>query len=130
MPDIMAAPLKSDARRKIASLCVDTPRSVGDLAAALDRPDGAIRPTINKMVDAGILRSTQLPQRRARGYVVAPAWRGIATKLVNEPRAPGALVPEARLVHVRGTLDALAVALSDISEQPVFAWAARLGAEQ
>ena len=130
MAENMDKALRSNVRRKIARLCAHDPRSVGDLAAALGRPDGAIRPTVNKMVEAGVLRTTTLPERRAQGYVVAPAWQPAVRELARELRTAGTLTPTARLIHVRGPLDTLAVALSDVSEHRAFAWAARPAAER
>jgi hypothetical protein len=100
------------------------------MAAALNKPDGAVRPTMRKLVDAGVLREVALPNRRAVGYEVAPAWRSLVAESEFEPRQPVGLAEGTRLLEVSGDLGALAVELANASDARAFGWAARVDVER
>jgi hypothetical protein len=128
MPDNMAgAPdgkVDNPIRRQIAISCTDRARSIGDVARELGKPDGAIRPTFHRMLREGILVEADLPDRRAQGYILAPAWK--SADLQSPTANPGQLERGGRLVRVRGQLDILTVGLGEVSDEPGFLWAARV----
>lgn len=120
--------LRSRIKREIVLECADKAKSVGDVASALGRPDGAVRGGFMSLLEEGIIEPAPLPgDRRARGFKVARDYRALVDALRVRPEEVGRLRDDGYLVTVTGPrISNLLPILSDVSEARHFVWAARM----
>lgn len=123
--------LTSTRQVEVCRLCADRPRSVDELADAMDMAGGgAIDATVKRLarrdalVEGGFGPARGTRKRGARLWAMAPEWQpDLAVALAR--RAPGRVAAGTELVIV--PIAALSAATEIVAESPTeFAWAARL----
>jgi DNA-binding Lrp family transcriptional regulator len=130
-PDDSAKQVLSARRTEVAVLCDEEPRTVGELARAMDMKPGAVRPTVYRMSEDGILRAAghrpDAGQRRGgKLWILDPTWRGAVTAAQArlKPRAP---LPGTEVILVPLTgVSAAARALLQLREDSAISWSATL----
>src|SRR5687768_7093928 len=120
--------LNHPTRQAIAQACRETPRSVGEIARTLGRADGAVRATVQRLADYGVLEEAgggnARTGRRARLYVLSPEWSRLIDTLPSIPAGTIAPAQQLLMVEASGLAELSRVLDEDATG---VAWAVRFG---